>query len=550
MRLVVVALAVVGMLVVAVVRAAPAAAAGGYQPPVAAPVADPFRPPSSPYGAGNRGIDYATAPNTEVKAAADGEVVFAGQVGGTLHVVILHGDGIRTSYSFLSSIRVQRGDKVRQGQAVGTTGVQPFHFGARAGDAYVDPALLFSTGPPEVHLVPDSERLPQSEAHERAGLLGMLAGLPARAAGAVGGAAGVTAGAVSWAAGKTIDVTGSQLASLRQQVTASIDQLRATLAACVETLPPVQTFHYVAAVANLLDAGNCTPADVQPPPVHDHVAVLVGGLGSEGNPRDPRSGAAIFAVDTRALGYADADVYRFSYRGGTIAENPYTKADTEVDIRTSGARLRALLEAIQYHRPGVTVDVLAHSQGGLVTRAALAPGYDHFDPRLPQLGALVTVASPHQGTDGATAAAFLRRNPVNDFELRAVHAVAPSQDDPRATSISQMSETSGFIENLNRHPLPRDVWVTSIGGREDWLVPAAQTHLAGAHNVTLSAPALSTHDALPRSKQAQREMQLALNHMPPTCQSFLTRVGNTVVPLAVHQAEQSAGHTLSAGGLP
>src|SRR5581483_4838166 len=109
--------------------------------------------PASPYGAGNRGVDYATAPGTEVRAAADGEVVFAGQVGGTLHVVVLHGDGIRTSYSFLSSIRVQRGDHVVQGQVVGTTGPTAFHFGARAGDAYIDPALLFRTGSPQVHLV-------------------------------------------------------------------------------------------------------------------------------------------------------------------------------------------------------------------------------------------------------------------------------------------------------------------------------------------------------------------------------------------------------------
>src|SRR5438270_2052468 len=206
MRFAALSFGVVALLVAGVVRAAPAAAGGGYQPPVAAPVADPFRPPSSQYGPGNRGLDYATAPGTEVKAAADGEVVFAGQVGGALHVVVLHGDGIRTSYSFLSSIRVQRGDKVHQGQVVGTTGTSQFHFGARAGDAYIDPALLFSTGPPQVHLVPDSERLPQSEAHERSGLLGMLAGLPAGAAGVAGDAAGVTAGAFDWAAGKTIDV--------------------------------------------------------------------------------------------------------------------------------------------------------------------------------------------------------------------------------------------------------------------------------------------------------------------------------------------------------
>src|SRR5205807_257782 len=227
----------------------------GYRPPVAAPVADPFRPPSNAYGPGNRGLDYATTPGAEVKAAADGDVVFAGQVGGTLHVVVLHGDGIRTSYSFLSSIGVHRGDSVRQGQVLGTAGTQRFHFGARAGDAYLDPALLFSTGSPEVHLVPDSERRPQSEAHERSGLLGVLAG----------------------------------------------------------------------------------------------------GFGSSG--AGTGGGAAIFRLNTAALGYAASDVYRFSYRGGTAAENPYGKADTEIDIRTSGARLRALLERLQYEHPGVTVDI-------------------------------------------------------------------------------------------------------------------------------------------------------------------------------------------------
>src|SRR3954470_17135328 len=237
MRLAVVALAVIGMFVVAVVRAPAVAASGGYQPPVAAPVADPFRPPSSPYGPGNRGIDYATAPGTEVRASADGEVVFAGQVGGTLHVVVLHGDGIRTSYSFLSSIRVQRGAKVHQGQVVGATGTQLFHFGARAGDAYIDPALLFSTGPPDVHLVPDSERRPQSEAHERSGLLDMLAGLPARAAGAAGDAVSVTAGSVDWAAGEAVGVAHASVAALDRQYAAGIDQLRTMAEACAEQLP-------------------------------------------------------------------------------------------------------------------------------------------------------------------------------------------------------------------------------------------------------------------------------------------------------------------------
>src|SRR4051794_31978160 len=245
MRLAVVALAVIGMFVVAGVRAPAVAASGGYQPPVAAPVADPFRSPSSPYGPGNRGIEYATAPGTEVKAAADGEVVFAGQVGGTLHVVVLHGDGIRTSYSFLSSIRVQRGDKVHQGQVVGATGTQPFHFGARAGEAYIDPALLFSIGPPDVHLVPDSERLPQSEAHERSGLLGMLAGLPGKAAGAAGDAVGVTADALDWAAGEATGAAGASVSVLAGRFTTNIDELRNMWETCLDRLPPIQAFRFV-----------------------------------------------------------------------------------------------------------------------------------------------------------------------------------------------------------------------------------------------------------------------------------------------------------------
>jgi len=550
MRLAVPAFGVVALLVVAVVRAAPAVGVdSGYRPPVAAPVADPFRPPSNAYGPGNRGLDYATTPGAEVKAAADGDVVFAGQVGGTLHVVVLHGDGIRTSYSFLSSIGVHRGDSVRQGQVLGTAGTQRFHFGARAGDAYLDPALLFSTGSPEVHLVPDSERRPQSEAHERSGLLGMLAGLPEGAVGAAGDAFGVTADAVDWAAGKSVDATSASVSMLGRRATTSIDDLRAMWADCVEQLPPVQAYRFASDVARVFDEGDCTPASVDPAPVHGHIAVLVGGFGSSG--AGTGGGAAIFRLNTAALGYAASDVYRFSYRGGTAAENPYGKADTEIDIRTSGARLRALLERLQYEHPGVTVDIFAHSQGGLVTRAALAPGYSRSDPRTPQIGAIVTMGSPHRGTDGATAVASIRGNPVADTALRGVHAALPSQDDPRATSIVQMSEGSGFIEHLNKRPPPEGVWFTSIGGREDVLVPATQTHLDGAHNVVVSVPAgLSTHDALPSSAAALREAKLAVNHLPPTCQGLLTRAANTVVSNGAHEAEQGLARVMTGGSLP
>ena len=125
-----------------------------YDPPVDAPVTDPFRPPPQPWLAGNRGLEYATAPGTPVRAAGRGVVTFAGPVAGSLHVTVTHPDGVRTSYSFLASIRVRAGAAVSGGIVVGTAGSR-LHVGARRGGAYIDPASLWGDdGPPWVRLVP------------------------------------------------------------------------------------------------------------------------------------------------------------------------------------------------------------------------------------------------------------------------------------------------------------------------------------------------------------------------------------------------------------
>ena len=50
------------------------------RPPVGAPVLDGFRSPWCLWCAGNRGLEYATAPGTPVRAGAGGVVAFAGPV--------------------------------------------------------------------------------------------------------------------------------------------------------------------------------------------------------------------------------------------------------------------------------------------------------------------------------------------------------------------------------------------------------------------------------------------------------------------------------------
>jgi murein DD-endopeptidase MepM/ murein hydrolase activator NlpD len=119
-----------------------------------------FDPPPDKYGAGHLGVDLRAYPGQPVGAAAAGTVQFAGQVAGRGVVVIAHPDGIRTEYEPVQP-SVHPGEHVAAGQLIAAlrgqhTGcpVRCLHWGARRGDAYLDPsALLRPLGP--VVLLPD-----------------------------------------------------------------------------------------------------------------------------------------------------------------------------------------------------------------------------------------------------------------------------------------------------------------------------------------------------------------------------------------------------------
>ena len=499
-----------------------------YQAPVDAPVVDTFRPPVTPYGPGNRGIDYATRPGTTVRAAAPGVVAFAGAVGGGLHVVILHGDGIRTSSSFLRTVEVRRGQRVGAGQAVGTAG-PTLHFGARAGGAYVDPLVLLAGsagGAPGVRLVPDAERNLQSEEHERGFLARMLSALPD-----VG-----------------VRVAGTAVAWARQTPAAVVSVAGASRAGAEEMLvwaralaPPVALPWQLALVSMAWweARGTCTAPGVDPPaPSGRRIAVLVAGLGSSSE------NAAIYDVDTPTLGYARGDVYRYSYRGGTTAESRYGPADTQVDIALSGRRLRALLERIHADHPGMPIDVMAHSQGGIVTRSALGqrapPGVEN----------VVTLGSPHQGADLATAVDLTGRTPEGLVVQSAISrwGVGVTGIDPRSRSVAQLSETSGFMRRLNSRPLPPGPRYTSIAARGDFVVPSPRSRLPGATYAVISVPTLNNHNALPGSAAATREIALARAGLAPTCEGLGDALADAAVGQFIATAEDMGGIALAAAG--
>lgn len=136
---------------------------GTWAWPVTGPVIRGFDPPTSPFGAGHRGIDIAVPFGTTILAPEAGTVSFAGRVGGELFVTLDHGGGLSSTYSWLSSVAVRKNDVVARGQPIGATGaghpgsaVPHLHLGVRLDGQYQDPlAYLAPLGVQDfIRLVP------------------------------------------------------------------------------------------------------------------------------------------------------------------------------------------------------------------------------------------------------------------------------------------------------------------------------------------------------------------------------------------------------------
>ena len=491
-----------------------------YRPPVEGPIADAFRAPAHDYAAGNRGVDFSAAAGEEVRAAANGEVVFAGQVGGSLHVVVRHADGLRSSLSFLADVVVRRGQKVLAGDVVGVAS-GPVHFGIRAGEQYLDPMAFLRGDEPEVHLAPlRPEDL--DEGDERAALAKLL-----RVIGRTGFSA-ARAG-VAWARRSALP-----------PLLADDDTLRAWLSVGQTLAMPEALRLAMAARAWHERRDDCTPAATSPPPrTGRRLLVLVGGLGSAGP-----DGASVFHFDHRGAGYDDADVVRFSYLGGDARHRPYTPADTQQSIAVSAGRLAATVRQLAAAHPGVPIDVVAHSQGGLVSRAALVMSGEPLP-----VATFVTLGTPHRGASLATAGTLFRSTNIGDAVLDAAGRLDLGID-PQSTSVRQLSEGSDFVSWLGDHPLPQRTQVVSVAARTDLVVPSPDCRLTGATNIVVTVGgalgALEAHDALPRSAAATREVALAVAGLPPTCESLADALTDVLVGDGIEVGEDTVAAALGA----
>lgn len=101
-----------------------------------------------PFSTLNKGIDIAASAGTPVKASADGDVVFVGNVKGYGNLVILrHTKELVTAYGRNGTITVKQGQKVTKGQKIADVGKSDdketrVHFEVRRNGKSLDPTTI------------------------------------------------------------------------------------------------------------------------------------------------------------------------------------------------------------------------------------------------------------------------------------------------------------------------------------------------------------------------------------------------------------------------
>jgi murein DD-endopeptidase MepM/ murein hydrolase activator NlpD len=124
---------------------------GGYlqEPIVGAPISQPFGPNRDPFTGApgfHPGVDFGAKMGTQIRAAGDGTVVFAGWESGYGNFTCInHGHNVATCYGHQSAILVNIGDQVKAGDVIGLVGSTGYstgphlHFEVRVNGTPVDP---------------------------------------------------------------------------------------------------------------------------------------------------------------------------------------------------------------------------------------------------------------------------------------------------------------------------------------------------------------------------------------------------------------------------
>lgn len=442
--------------------APPAAAQPGatwLTPPVDGPVLARYDEPERKWGEGHRGVDFAAPPGTAVRAAAAGYVTFAGPVAGVHAVTIDHGGSFRTTYSALASVDVAAGDYVDRGHWIGAVGE------AHRGDA--------------------------GGLHLGVKVGGRYAD-PALFFGPVDAASAIHLAPL-------VEPTYSQR----------------TTADHLSFLRPSPS-HVGDHVRPCVDGRAVEPAPSAP---NDNVVVAINGLGSK---TDGPTDTDLYRHAVDLLRYPAERVYLFSYEGtsGDRLHAPYGPGATFGDLTASAGRLRSLLAEVALRHPGADVDLLAHSQGGLIARYYLERLAGSWSPELPRVAHLVTLATPHTGAPASDLVARMQESRIGRPIAVALSWGAQETGlfpDPDAESIRQMAPASELNEVLAAEDVAYGTRVLALSVPDDLAVPAHRARLDNEENLTLPPTGGFAHSRIVESPRAASVAYDFLRDAAPSC---------------------------------
>jgi hypothetical protein len=234
------------------------------------------------------------------------------------------------------------------------------------------------------------------------------------------------------------------------------------------------------------------------------------------------------------LGYPPARTYRFSYAGtgGPRLHAPYRTGATFGDIRSAARELGRLLARVARRHPQASVDILAHSQGGIVARTFLASARA-WDPALPRVEHLVTFSSPHQGSPLAGAARRLAEGSAGERllvdTLSAASRRRAGEPDPRSTAVAQLAPGSELLDGLARSDVVFGTQALALAIPNDFLVPADRARWEDARNrVVAPTGGHDGHSGILRSAMARAIAHSFLRDGAPSCPGEWDALGPSI----------------------
>lgn len=568
--LIVVSLAGLGLPSVAaasnISQASRSQADSGYQAPTRAAVLVHFSANNRRWLPGSRTVTYATGFGSAVVAPKEGLVSFAGPVAGRLWVTIDHPDGLRSSLGPLALTGLRRGEHIDKAALVGYAS-GPLQFSIRAKNAYLDPEILIEGTPDRARLVP--RLLITRHDAPSLGMARFATAPPTKVSIRPIRFEPISVDTSGWLfPGNWLNDSflGFDASASGHDNSHRPGLLRRSLGAALSTSRWVSAkLEFAAGIANpgaalgkafvsVTAQGalqgfqqyferrlNCTAQDVAPPVDPNRITIVVPGLNSHSKPGDSADfgiQGGIAGVDPTLWGRDPAKTFRYSYGNNLITDDSlemtegHASSDTQISIRDSAEKLREYVDYLATKYPDTPIDIVAHSQGGLVSLVALTDlGLDA------KVSKLVTLSSPLIGSSAADVGNRLSSHGEIAANLAEKISGVPSG----AAVLADLPMQGWLVNSLRANPYSPATQLTTIAAAGDIIVPTHSTSAGRPDSVVGLLDPRKAHNAIQTDSTAMREVRLALAGLPPRCVSLVESLRDFTVGNWVSSLEQALG---------